>query len=136
MGGHERAGAKSNKASCSAFHDLPFVRSFACHTIFYNGKCWLFAPTTAFFRDIYRCVSGIWKISALKWCDHFCHTRRAPSSPHLACGLNGSFFLRPCGPPSATEAGRLLGVVGMLKTCGTLHRGGYSSKRLKASLWR
>lgn len=52
-------------------------------------------------------------------------TRSAPSSPHLACGLNGSFFLRPCGPLSATEAGRLLGVLGMLKTCGTLHRGGY-----------
>lgn len=47
-------------------------------------------------------------------------TRRAPSSPHLACGLNGSFFLRTCGPLSAAQAGRLLGVLEGAETCGTL----------------
>lgn len=47
-------------------------------------------------------------------------TWRAPSSPHLACGLNGSFFLRTCGPLSAAQAGRLLGVFEGAETCGTL----------------
>ena len=50
-------------------------------------------------------------------------TRRARSSPHLACGLNGSFFLHTCGPLSAAQAGRLVGIVGRSKACGTLHRG-------------
>jgi len=49
-------------------------------------------------------------------------TRRAPSSPHLACGLNGAFFLRPCGPLSAAQAGRMLGVLVGTETCGTLRR--------------
>ena len=49
-------------------------------------------------------------------------TRRAPSSPHLACGLNGSFFLRTCGPFTAAQAGALLGVVEKLKACETLRR--------------
>ena len=31
--------------------------------------------------------------------------RRAPSSPHLACGLNGSFFPQPRDPLSAATAG-------------------------------
>ena len=45
---------------------------------------------------------------------------RAPSSPHLARGLNVSFFLRTCGPFTAAQAGALLCVVGRLKACGTL----------------
>lgn len=60
-------------------------------------------------------------------------TRRAPSSPHLACGLNGSFFLRPCGHPKAALAVGLLGVVGRSKACGTLHRRGFSLKAFKGS---
>lgn len=63
-------------------------------------------------------------------------TQRAPSSPHLACGLKGSLFLRPCGSLPAAQAGRLLGVVEELKACGTLHRGGISSKGLEALLCR
>jgi hypothetical protein len=47
-------------------------------------------------------------------------TRRAPSSPHLACGLNGSFFLHTCGPLNTAPAGGALGIVGWSKTCGTL----------------
>lgn len=49
-------------------------------------------------------------------------TRRAPSSPHLACGLNGAFFLRTFGPFTAAQAGALLCVLGRLKACGTLRR--------------
>ncbi|AGE26892.1 hypothetical protein H045_14135 [Pseudomonas poae RE*1-1-14] len=49
-------------------------------------------------------------------------TRRAPSSPHHACGLNGAFFLRPCGPLAAASAGRLLGVLERSETCRTLRR--------------
>ena len=60
-------------------------------------------------------------------------TWRAPSSPHLACGLNGSFFLRPCGQLNATPAGGLLSVVGWSKACGTLHRGGISLKASRGS---
>lgn len=47
-------------------------------------------------------------------------TWRAPSSPHHACGLNGSFFLQPCGPLSAAQAGCLLGVLEGAEPCGTL----------------
>jgi len=47
-------------------------------------------------------------------------TRRAPSSPHLACRLNGSIFLQPCGLLSAAPAGRLLRVLDGAETCGTL----------------
>lgn len=47
-------------------------------------------------------------------------TWRAPSSPHLACGLNGSIFLRTCGSLSAAQAGRLFGVLEGPETCGTL----------------
>ena len=60
-------------------------------------------------------------------------TRRAPSSPHLACGLNGSFFLLPCGQPNAALAGGLLGVVGWSKACGTLRPGRISLKAFKGS---
>lgn len=47
---------------------------------------------------------------------------RALSSPHHACGLNGSFFLHTCGPFPAAQAVALLGVLGGLKPCGTLRR--------------
>lgn len=49
-------------------------------------------------------------------------TWRAPSSPHLACGLKGSFFLHTCEPLAAAQAGRLLGVWRGAKTCETLRR--------------
>lgn len=69
--------------------------------------------------------SGIWRATiGLQACHNgavTCFTtRRAPSSPHLACGLNGSFFLRICGPPSAAQAGRLLGVLEGAEPCVTL----------------
>ncbi len=46
--------------------------------------------------------------------------RRAPSSPHLACGLNGSFFLRTCGLIPAVKAGRSFSFQEGAETCGTL----------------
>lgn len=52
--------------------------------------------------------------------DKLARTWRAPSSPHHACGLNGSLFLRTCGSLSAAQAGRLLGVLVGAETCGTL----------------
>jgi len=48
---------------------------------------------------------------------------RAPSSPHLACGLNRSFFLRFCALLDANQAGRTVGVLGSAEPCETL-RGG------------
>ena len=45
---------------------------------------------------------------------------RAPSSPHLACGLNGSFFLHFCGQLGAAKAGTLVRNSRTLKSCGTL----------------
>lgn len=62
-------------------------------------------------------------------------TRRAPSSPHHACGLNGALFLHFCGPLAVAQAGRLVGVLEREKACGTLQRGGISSKGLEALLW-
>lgn len=47
-------------------------------------------------------------------------TQRAPSSPHLACGLNGSFFLRTCGLIPAVKAGRSFSFQEGAETCGTL----------------
>ena len=61
--------------------------------------------------------SGVLHFSG-DWC---ASTWRAPSSPHLACGLNGSFFLHTCEPLPAVQAGRLLAGVRWLKACGTLH---------------
>ena len=58
---------------------------------------------------------------------------RAPSSPHLACGLNGSFFLHPCDLVGTAQAGRLDGVVGRRKACGTL-RGWVVFERTVAGL--
>ena len=56
---------------------------------------------------------------------------RAPSSPHLACGLNGSLLLHTCGPFKAAQAGALLVVVGGLKACGTLRRWVFFAKLTK-----
>ena len=75
----------------------------------------------------WRATSG-WGSDVLQTVCRMVCTWRAPSSPHLACGLNGSFFLRPCGPLNTAPAGGLLRVVGWSKTCGTLHRGGISLK--------
>ena len=63
-------------------------------------------------------------------------TRRAPSSPHLACGLNGSLFLHFCSSLAMAQAGRLVGVLGVSEPCGTLHQVGISSKGLEALPWR
>ncbi len=49
-------------------------------------------------------------------------TRRAPSSPHLACGLNGSLFLRFCTLVKTTQAGGRIPISEFLNTCGTLRR--------------
>lgn len=79
----------------------------------------------------HKMKAGKWR--ATRRASEWSCTWRAPSSPHLACGLNGSFFLRPCGQPNAALAGVLLGVVGWSKACGTLHRGGISLKAFKGS---
>jgi len=50
-------------------------------------------------------------------------TWRAPSSPHLACGLNVSFFLRTCARPNPAKAGGCARECWVEKACGTLHRG-------------
>ncbi|GEM_PF-6771878 len=49
-------------------------------------------------------------------------TWRAPSSPHLACGLNGSLFLHFCCFLATAQAGCLVGVLGESEPCGTLRR--------------
>ena len=80
-------------------------------------------------RDLSRRAvygSGNWRAKPFRGSDvlqavgRMVCTWRAPSSPHLACRLNGSIFLRPCGPLSAAQAGRLHGVLEGPETCGTL----------------
>ena len=62
-------------------------------------------------------------------------TWRAPSSPHLACGLNRSFFLRTCGPLTAAQAGRLLGVLEGAEPCGTLRGWMFYATRISTHEW-
>ena len=47
-------------------------------------------------------------------------TRRAPSSPHLACGLNGSLFPHFCTPSKTSAAGGCRNVSRLSKACGNL----------------
>ena len=61
-------------------------------------------------------------------------TRRARSSPHLACGLNGSFFLHTCNPLNTALAGGRFPISELGNTCGTLHRGGILWEGLGGSL--
>jgi hypothetical protein len=60
-------------------------------------------------------------------------TWRAPSSPHLACGLNGSSLLHCCTNLNMTKAGRCHDVRVRLKTCESLHRIGKSTRSLPQS---
>ncbi len=60
------------------------------------------------------------------------HTWRAPSSPHLACGLNRSFFLRFCAVTQAKPAGGCLSVSKLWNTCGILRRGAFRNSHTYA----
>jgi hypothetical protein len=72
-------------------------------------------------------VSGTYSGAPIIW--------RAPSSPHLACGLNASSFLRFCTLGMAKPARGCRSVSGPLKTFRTL-RGWLSFQRLRLSAWR
>lgn len=71
--------------------------------------------------------AGVWRATSFRGSDvlhafnRMVCTWRAPSSPHLACGLNGSFFLHSCTRPKPDKDGGCICECGVEKTCGSLH---------------